>query len=317
MKENIGDFLSYLEYEKGCSKNTLEAYQSDLNLFFDFQKGKKLQRIEDIRTKDIRRFLVFLAEERGNKQSSISRRITSLKTFFKFLKEEEIIHVDPSEKIGSPKRTKSLPEFLTLEETQKLLDLDKPLLHQAILEVIYATGCRVSEAANLNLEEIKLEKLSIMIRDGKGGKDRPVMITLRAKKVLEEYLTRDLTKEELTEKGIDTHYMSRKEKINYLKKIGRFIPGISEKAVFLGRSGGRIRVRTIQGFIGTGGKKVGIKVSPHKLRHSMASHLTMSGLNIRVLQKLLGHSSLATTQIYASVTLDHIKDEYQDKFPIQ
>ena len=319
MKENIGDFMNHLKAERNLAKNTIIAYKGDLNQFFNFLdlEKEKIQEINEIQRKDIRRFLTYLAEEKANGPSSRGRKITSLKTFFNFLKREEIIQVNPTENMPSPKRPKTLPEFLTIEETKKLLNLDKPLLHQAILEVIYATGCRVSEAANLNLDDLKLEKLSLMIRDGKGAKDRPVMMTPRAKKVLKEYLTRDLSENELTEKDVDPHYMSRKEKINHLEKIGRFIPDISEKAVFLGRSGGRISVRTIQGFIGEAGQKVGIKVSPHKLRHSMASHLTMSGLNIRVLQILLGHSSLATTQIYASVTSEYVKEEYQAKAAIK
>ena len=111
--------------------------------------------------------------------------------------------------------------------------------------------------------------------------------------------------------------MSKKEKINYLKKIGRFIPEEEDRPVFLGRSGGRIKIRTIQGFVGKEGMEVGLKVTPHKIRHTTASHLIMAGMGIRTLQIILGHASLDTTSIYASVTLDYIKEEYQLRVPIQ
>ena len=320
MKQNIGNFLSYLKIEKGCRKNTLIAYEGDLKQFFNYLEKEKLQEpqeINNIQTKDIRRFLVYLAERKGNGPASISRKITSLKAFFTFLKGDEIIQVDPTEKIGSPKRSKKLPKFLSVEELQKFLDLDKPLMHQAIIELLYATACRVSEVVNLNIENINMEELTIMIRSGKGAKDRLVMMTARAKKILEEYLTRELTEEQLVEKGINPHYRSKKEKINYLKKIGRFIPEESDQPVFIGRAGGRIDVRTIQGFIKKEGYDVELDVTPHKLRHTAASHLVMAGMDIRTLQKILGHESLDTTALYASVTLDHIKNEYQTRFPIQ
>ena len=320
MKENIDDFMNHLKAERNLANNTIIAYKGDLKQFFDFLdlEKEKIQEISKIQRKDIRRFLTYLAEEKGNEASSRGRKITSLKAFFNFLKREEIIQVNPTVEIPSPKRSKKLPNFLSVEEMQKLLDLDKPLLHQVIIELLYATACRVSEIANLNMDNINMEKLTIMIRGGKGGKDRPVMMTPRAKEVLEEYLTRELTEEQLVEKGIDPHYRSKKEKINHLKKIGRFIPEESDqKPVFLGRSGGRINVRTIQEFVGKEGEEIGLKVTPHKIRHTTASHLIMAGMDIRTLQIILGHGNLDTTAIYASVTLDHVQNEYQLRVPIQ
>ena len=188
MKENMMNFLSHIKVERNFSKNTRIAYEGDLKQFFNFlELGEtKFQDLNNIQRKDIRRFLVYLAEEKGNEPISIGRKITSLKAFFNFLKGEKIIQVDPAVEIPSPKRSKKLPNFLSVEEMQKLLDLDKPLLHQVIIELLYATACRVSEIANLNIDNINMEKLTIMIRGGKGGKDRPVMMTPRAKEVLED-----------------------------------------------------------------------------------------------------------------------------------
>lgn len=313
MSELIGNYLGFLEYEKGCQKNTIQGYKTDLQLLIKFLDKP----LEEVKTRDLRSFLTHLGETRGNKQSSIHRRICSMKSFFKFIKDEGIILVDPSEKISYPKRRKSLPKFLTVEEVQKLLDFDKPLAHQTMIEVLYATGCRVQELVNFNISDINYKESSIRVTEGKGGKDRIVMITPRANEVLKEYLTRDYSEEEQVREGIEKNYRSRIEKINYLKKVGRFIPEEKEEPIFLGRSGGRIKKRSVQHIVKMAGYDVDLDVTPHKLRHSMASHLTMGGLNIRVLQKLLGHSSLDTTALYASVTLDHIKAEYQARSPIK
>lgn len=308
------DFLSYLKFERNLTKNTVNGYTRDLQLFFSFINGKDLL---EIKTRDIRNFLTHSGEERENQPATIHRKICSLKAFYKFLKEGEIIQENPAEKIIYPKRRKSIPKFLSVEEVQKLLDLDKPLAHQAIIELIYATGCRIQELVNLNIEDVNFKELTLRITEGKGGKDRLVMMSPRAKKVLEKYLARELTEEKQIDQEIEPNYRSRKEKINYLKSINRYIHAETEKSIFIGRDGGRIGKRTIQAFVSKYGKLIGLHSYCHKLRHSMASHLTMGGLNIRVLQKLLGHSSLDTTAIYASVTMDHIKNEYADRFPIQ
>ena len=313
--EHFTDFISHSKYEKALSVNTIKSYEADLKLFFEFIEEKNIE-LQAVKTREIRSFITYLGEKRKNKQSSIHRRICSLKAFFGFLYDEKFLLENPTKRISYPKRKKSLPKFLSLEEMKKLLDLDKPLQHQAILDFLYATGCRLSEVINVKLTDIDLEKLTVMIREGKGGKDRSVMITRRAKDVIEEYLTRELTEEEQVEKGIESNYRSRKEKINYLKKIDRFIPAEMDH-VFLGRNGGKVCPSTIQTFLKKYGKMINVHVTPHKLRHTMASHLTMAGLGIKVLQELLGHESLDTTSIYAHVTLDHIKAEYQARAPIQ
>ncbi|MCK5049031.1 MAG: tyrosine-type recombinase/integrase, partial [Candidatus Heimdallarchaeota archaeon] len=254
------------------------------------------------------------------------RRICTTKAFFKFLKNEEEIENDPALKLIYPKRKKSLPKFLTVEEVKKLLDYEKPLMHQVILEVLYATGCRCNELKEMNLEDLKFYKDDngektggqIMIREGKGGKDRPVMLTKRAAIVLELYLDRELSPKELIKNKIKPANRSRKETLNKRIINGQFISEDTSMALLVSNRGRRVGKRTLQHVVNHYSEKAEIRsCSPHKLRHSMASHLTMGGLNIRVLQTLLGHASLDTTQIYASVTLDHIKNEYTNKFPIQ
>ena len=254
-----------------------------------------------ISTRDLRGFLSFLGKTRSNLPSSIHRRVCSLKAFFRFLHKEGTIPQDPADDLNYPKRPASLPKFLPVEEVKKLLDMEtKDPTHRAIVEVLYSTGCRVTELCNMNLNDIDLEKRQIMIRGGKGGKDRMVLLSPRAAEVLDDYLKNHrpkLVKHGL-EKGYDKHEL--------------------EQAVFLSKRGKRISKRTVQHIVSQMSERVGIQhTTPHMLRHSMASHLTMENLGLRVLQNLLGHASLDTTQIYANVTSQHVKDEFDHKLPIK
>ncbi|MHA1911805.1 MAG: tyrosine-type recombinase/integrase [Candidatus Kariarchaeaceae archaeon] len=324
--------MSFLKYEKNSRQNTIDSYSIDLQLLFGYFQNEGIINGEErinwskIKTSHLRGFLTYLGEERNAKSSSIHRRICTTKAFFKFLKNEEEIVDDPAFKLIYPKRKKSLPKFLTVDEVKKLLEYEKPLMHQVILEVLYATGCRCNELKEMNREDLKFYKDEkgainggeIMVREGKGGKDRPVMLTKRAAKILNTYLERDLSPEEQIKKEIEPAYRSRKEILNIRAEKNYAITEDTSNAILVSNRGRRIGKRTLQHIVTLYSEKTNIRsCSPHKLRHSMASHLTMGGLNIRVLQTLLGHASLDTTQIYASVTLDHIKNEYANRFPIQ
>ena len=301
----IEDFLAHLEYERGCSINTLKGYSHDLKTLTKFLEERNIPKNErgeidwtKVRLPDLRAFLRWLGTKKGNKISSIHRRVCSVKAFFKFLKMEGYIQENPADDLKYPKRPASLPKFLSVEEVKKLLDTEKKNpTHQVIFEVLYSTGCRVSELCHMNLEDIDLQRKQITIRGGKGGKDRIVLLSDRAASALEEYIN-----------GYRQRLVEAKRETMTQDDLN---------AVFLSNRGKRISKRTVQHIVSKLSDELGIRhATPHMLRHSMASHLTMQHLNLRVLQQLLGHASLDTTQIYANVTAEHVREEFRDKLPI-
>jgi site-specific recombinase XerD len=189
---------------------------------------------------------------------------------------------------------------LKADSIVSLINESKNLLHTAIIEVLYSTGARCNEIRNMNIEDVNFEDRSITIRGGKGGKDRLVLLSQRAAKILQQYLNEmrpKLLKKASTKKQLTED---------------------SYKAIFVSNRGTRIANRTIQHFISKLSEKAGVKhTTPHVLRHSFASHLVMSKTNIRVVQQLLGHSSLDTTQIYANITPEYLKSEFEDSLPIR
>ncbi len=301
----IEDFLAHLEYERGCSINTLKGYAHDLHTLEKFLDERNIPRTErgeidwgKVELSDLRAFLRWLGTKKGNKISSIHRRVCSVKAFFRFLKAERVIADDPASELKYPKRPNSLPKFLTVDEVKLLLETKKKNpTHQVILEVLYSTGCRVSELCGMNMNDVDLENRQIIIRSGKGAKDRIVLLSERAANALRDYI-----------EGYRAKILERKK--------GQ-IDSDSQRAVFLSNRGKRISKRTVQHIVAKLSDELGVRhTTPHMLRHSMASHLTMKHLNLRVLQQLLGHASLDTTQIYANVTAEHVRDEFRDKLPI-
>lgn len=301
----IESFMDYLTIEKGCSANTIKGYSHDLYSLLDFLMSKGFEKSENfdwtsVGLLHLRSFLAHLYNQRDNKTSSIHRRVCSIKAFYRYLDTNKIIDEDPADGLQYPKRPSSLPKFLEVESIEAIIGETNNDLHRAIIETLYSTGARCNEVRNMNLEDIDFNHRSITIRGGKGNKDRIVLLSERAAKYLKRYI--DGYRNELL-----TRASSRKT-----------LPEDSFKAVFVSNRGKRIANRTIQHFISKLSDDAGVKhTTPHMLRHSFASHLVMNNTNIRVVQQLLGHASLDTTQIYANITSDYLKSEFEGSLPLK
>jgi len=285
----IEEFLRYLRIDKGYSENTIKSYETDLMKFLDYNKDKD---INNISNDDIREYVKWLKKNELN-EKSISRNISCLKSFYKFLVIQRIISDNPSDSVIMPKIKKTLPSILTEDEVLKLLDVklidNFSYRNKAMLELMYATGLRVSELVNLKLQDIDFSE-DIIRTFGKGSKERIIPIGDYA--------------------------------VEYLKKyIEEYRPLMLKKAtceyLFLNNHGKKM---TRQGFfkiIKKVAKENGIdkELSPHTLRHSFASHLLKYGADLRTIQELLGHSDISTTQIYTHVTNEELKKNYEDFHP--
>jgi integrase/recombinase XerD len=289
--EFLRDFLTYLSVEKGLSKNTIESYSIDLRKFQDFLLQKNKSFSSFTRT-DVVDFIETLRSE-GYSISSICRYISSIKGLCKYLIIENIIKEDPSENLQTPKRWERLPKSLSVSEIRSFLELDTPIdkptmmRDSVMLELLYSSGLRVSELVSLKVEDINLEAGFIRVL-GKGSKERIVPVNMRAIGRLKSYL--------------------KKERLEILKKRQ------SSYLFVTGRGRPLTRQRFWQS-IKTLGKKKGIELSPHTLRHSFATHLLEGGADLRSVQKMLGHSDISTTQIYTKVTTERLKKVYTKHHP--
>ena len=289
LSELIIEFLRYLLIDKGYSNNTIESYKRDLEKFLAFNKNKN---IDNITNDDLKKYIKYLKEENLN-EKSIARNISSLKSFYKFLVISKYINNNPSDALFSPKVKKSLPNTLTEDEVLKLLDIELTnnfsYRNKAMLELMYATGLRVSELINLKLHDVDLTQ-DIIRTFGKGSKERVIPIGDYAKEYLKKYI-----------------YEYR---VSMLKTE-------SSEYLFLNNHGKQM---TRQGFfkiIKKIAKEKGInkEFSPHTIRHSFASHLLKYGADLRTIQELLGHSDISTTQIYTHITNEELKKNYNDFHP--
>ncbi len=289
-KEIILEFLLYLEHERGFSKNTVESYKRDIVKFFEIVN----KHFRDVNPDDLNSFIKKELND-GISPKSISRRLSALKTFYRFLIYSGKIRKNPVSLVERPKLWKTLPSYLTFEEVEKLLDLPDQktvlgLRDKAMLELMYATGLRVSELINLKVSNYMKDMGIIMIK-GKGGKERIVPISKRAKASLDNYL---------------------KERVKLFKK-GKEDNGY----IFLNSKGGKLTRQGVWKIIKNYGKKIGIeeKIKPHILRHSFATHLLEKGADLRLVQTLLGHSQISTTEIYTFVTRERLRRIYDKLHP--
>lgn len=292
MKKNIQRYLDYLQHEKNASPHTVSNYRRDLFQFEQYLKQKKL-RLKEVDNTVLRGFLASLYLKQL-KKTSISRKLAAIRSFFQFCLQKKIVNVNPAKIVSTPRPEKNVPSFLTEEEINLFLDFpvsNKPLDRRddALLELLYATGIRVSELVGINLDDINFEECFIRIR-GKGKKERLVPFGQRAEEKLRGYL------------GI-------RPQINEGK--------IDEKALFLNYLGSRITPRSVERIVKKALHRTAIKrnISPHSLRHSFASHLLSRGADLRVIQELLGHESLATTQKYTHLDLRKILETYRKSHP--
>ena len=293
MEEYITKFSNYLRGEKNVSPHTLKSYSSDLNDFLNFLKKEKIPlRIRYIDHLIIRRFLASL-QKRGLSHTTMARKLATLRSFFRFLCREEDLEINPALGTRTPKIAKRLPKFLDLKEIFTLLESpdEKNILglrDRAILELLYATGIRVSELVGLNVNNVDLLG-GIAKVWGKGRKERLAPFGTEATQSLYKYL-------------------KRRETLH---------PGEGERGLFLNKFGARISARSIRRLLDKYIKKASLsqKISPHTLRHSFATHLLDAGADLRSVQELLGHASLSTTQIYTHLTTERLKRVYDKAHP--
>ncbi len=278
----LREFLDYLSVEKGLSKNTLEAYSRDLESYRSFLEGTKVSGWQDVKRDHIMQFLLD-EKKRGLEAASIARRMVAIKVFHRFLLKERYLKEDITSVLESPRLWKRLPQFLTRQEMDalfKIIASEKiPLRDRALLELLYATGMRVSEIANLKMGDLNFEGAFIRCT-GKGSKERIVPVGRQALQQCKNYLEKERSK-------IKT-------------------PALE---LFIGQSGKGLSRIFIWQMIKKYAKLAGIKkdITPHTFRHSFATHLLEGGADLRVVQELLGHSDISTTQIYTHVSRDRLK----------
>ncbi|NWF51851.1 MAG: site-specific tyrosine recombinase XerD [Nitrospirae bacterium] len=287
----LNNFLTFLSIEKGLSRNTIESYLMDLKKFHSFLLLNNKD-FTFFKRSDVIDFIETLRNE-GYSISSVCRFISSIKGFCKYLIIESIMKEDLTENIQAPKRWERIPKSLSVSEVKFFLESDKaiekPVMMRNIvmLELLYSSGLRVSELVSLKAEDINLETGFIRVI-GKGSKERIVPVNIRALNKLRNYI--------------------KKERLEILKKR-------DSPYLFVTNRGKPMTRQRFWQAIKSLGKKKGIELSPHTLRHSFATHLLEGGADLRSVQKMLGHSDISTTQIYTKVTTDRLKKVYLKHHP--
>ncbi len=287
------EFHGYLQIEKNASPHTVKNYLRDIYDFEQFRNSLGVNSYIEVDYLNVRSYLAFLNKKEYTRKT-ISRKLSSLRTFFRFLARENYIKTNPFQMVSTPKIEKKLPHFMYSEEMEELLrlpDLTSPLglRDKAIIETLYASGMRVSELMFLDVESIDLVNGNALVF-GKGAKERYVPLGSYAIKALTEYLN-----------------IARLQILN----------GQREKALFLNRYGKRLSDRSVRRMLDKYVQFLSTvkKVSPHTLRHTFATHLLNSGADLRVVQELLGHVNISTTQIYTHVTKERLQSVYKKTHP--
>jgi len=292
MNKEIAEFLAYLKHEKNASPHTVSSYGRDLRQVAAYLKESGV-RWNQAGIVVLRGFLAGLHEDR-RKRSTIGRKLAALRSFYDFCVRRKLIAENPAKVLATPRQEKPMPSFLSEEEAAALLDLPRTgrpldLRDRAILELFYATGIRVSELVAIEDGDIHLGERLVRVK-GKGRKERLVPFGRKAAEALEAYL-------------------------GARARIGRRETG--DTAVFLNYRGGRLTARSVQRMVHRCIRRTAVarKISPHSLRHSFASHLLGRGADLRVIQELLGHASLATTQKYTHMDLKQMMAVYKKSHP--
>lgn len=295
-KQDLDDFKGYLLAEKNFSEHTAKAYYSDILGYIIWLGDEGCESADFSKIRDYLHFI----QKYDYKKTTIARKIASIRTFYKYLSREKKIDNNPAQNIISPKRPKSLPKFLSTEEIEEILNninISTPAgyRNRAILELLWASGMRVSELSSLNFGNLNLENNEITVF-GKGAKERIILITDRAKTYLQKYIE---IARPLVAKGFDTP------------------PVTDNSPVFINKTGYRLQTRMVRNVINEIVEKIELpkKVTPHMFRHSFATHLIENGADLRVVQELLGHASISNTQIYTHISMQHMKEVYDQTHP--
>lgn len=303
MNQHVDGFLEMIAAERGAAENTLISYRTDLTQFFDFLPNGQM--VDQINVDHIRGFLAYQVAA-GAEVSTQARRLSALKQFFKFLHQEKRIHNNPADIIDSPKKARPLPKILSTDEVNQMLfaaktnaenneqspaKLQKHRRFYCLLEILYATGLRVSELVGLRLGQVRLDEGMLFIK-GKGGRERLVPLGYAALDILQDYLAYMQAHGGIKGQGVE----------------------IKKAADYIFASRGALGHMTRQGFakelklLARGLNLDASKISPHILRHAFASHLLANGADLRAVQQMLGHADISTTQIYTHILDERLKD---------
>jgi len=289
----VNEFINYLAVERGLAQNTLESYGRDLRQFQNYLMSSQIDIVKDSSRNTILTYLNSL-QTKGRAVSTISRNLAAIKSFYQYLVRERYLEKDPAANLESPKLEKKLPKILSISEVEELLKQPNTytptgLRDKAMLELLYATGIRVSELISLNISDVNLDMGYIKCY-GKGAKERIVPLGSIAAKCVQDYINKGRSK---------------------------LVRTYEEAALFVNHHGNRL---TRQGFwkiIKRYAREANItkEITPHTLRHSFATHLLENGADLRSVQEMLGHADISTTQIYTHVTKNRLKEVYDKAHP--
>lgn len=280
MFELLSLYLEFIELEKGLSSNSIEAYRRDIEFFLEYFSTKT--NLDEISRHDISNYIRFL-KENNYAITSITRKISSIKSFFKWACTTNYAKNNPAQLIELPKRPQKLPKVMTLKDIEEILSHDLSKLEAVILELLYSCGFRVSELVNLKIADINL-KAKYVLCFGKGSKERLVPIGEKAITKINEYLP-------------ERDFIIKKNKLD-------------TKFLLLHENGRLVTRQDIYNLVHFQGEIIHKNISPHTLRHSFATHLLENGADLRVVQELLGHSDVATTQLYTHISKKRLKEVY-------
>ena len=307
LQRHISGYLDHLLVERGLAKNSMAAYRRDLSRYAEFLESRDITSFPEVTATQVSDFLVALrlgnSDHAALASSSAARTIIAVRGLHAFLVKEGVMSTDPARSVKPPGTTKRLPKALSFSEVEQLLaavgvessgDISVLMMRdQALLELLYGTGARISELMNLNLEDVSMvtRDLPILRLRGKGDKERLVPVGSHALTALDRYLVR-----------------ARPALATSTKP---------ENAVFLNARGGKLSRQSAWTILQEAANRAGLagKVSPHTMRHSFATHLLENGADVRVVQELLGHASVTTTQIYTLVTVEQLREVYATTHP--
>lgn len=289
----VSEFIHYLAEERGLAQNTLESYGRDLRQYKTYLQTSQRDLLNDSNHDTILTYLDSL-QTKGRAKSTISRNLAAIKSFYQYLVRQRYLEKDPAASMESPKLEKKLPKILTVQEVEELLKQPNTVVpggvrDKAMLELLYATGIRVSELINLNISDVNLD-MGYIKCVGNGTRERIVPLGSIASRCVQEYMT---------------------------KGRGKLVRTYEESALFVNHHGNRL---TRQGFWKIIKKyaheaRIVKDITPHTLRHSFATHLLENGADLRSVQEMLGHADISTTQIYTHVTKNHLKEVYDKAHP--
>ena len=278
----LSEYLEFLEIEKGLSENTIEAYRRDLEAFIDFCDENGITELDNVQRSNINGYIRIL-REKNYTPASVNRKIASFRGFFKWLCANDICKSNPTLTLEQPKMHQRLPKVMTVHEIEEILNKNLNKIQRVILELLYGCGLRVSELANLKVNDFDLNGKYLQCT-GKGSKERIVPLGKKAIEAINDYLP-------------ERDYLMKKFKT-------------VSKNLLINEKGKLVTRQEIYTFIREQGEKIHKHISPHTLRHSFATHLLENGADLRVVQELLGHSDVATTQLYTHISKKRLKEVY-------